>query len=94
MGTSKLVGSKYCSFNGTDKVCTIAGQTVPSYVREIGRSVIQLLIVFFVIKYFSSYFKASVYPAAAISVFIISQPELFEDFRRFINSIFFMIKHN
>jgi len=94
IGVNKIIGSQYCSFNGTSKVCTIGGQAVPSYVREAGRSLVQLIGLFFILKYFSSYFKGTIYPAAGITIFILSQSELFEDFRRFINSLLFMIKHN
>lgn len=88
---NKLFGSQHCSFNGTDKVCVILGKTVPSYAREAGRSLMQLLVLFFILKYFTSYFKSQ---AAGVAIFILSQPELFEDFRRFINSLLFIIKHN
>jgi len=91
---TKLAGPQLCSFNGTEKTCTVAGQTVPSIVREFGRSIIQIVLLFFTIKYFSTYFRATVYPIAGLLIFCLSQPELFEDFRRFINSVFFMIKHN
>lgn len=91
---NKLIGSQHCSFNGTDKICTIFGKTMPSLLREGGRSIIQMLVLFFTLKYFSSYFKSTVYPVAGVTIFILSQPELFEDFRRFVNSLLFIIKHN
>jgi hypothetical protein len=91
---NKLVGSQNCSFNGTDKICSIFGQTMPSLFREGGRSIIQMLVLFFTLKYFSNYFKSTVYPVAGVTIFILSQPELFEDFRRFVNSLLFIIKHN
>ena len=94
IGFNKVVGSQYCSFNATNKVCTIFGQTFPSSIRELGRSVVQMFVLFFLLKYFSSYFKSTVYPVAGVAIFILSQPELFEDFRRFVNSLLFIIKYN
>jgi hypothetical protein len=90
----KFIGSQNCSFDGVNKVCSIAGQKVPSYVREFGRSFFQLVLVFLVLKYVSAYFKNTIYPVAGITIFILAQSDLFEDFRRFINSLLFMIKHN
>lgn len=91
---TKLVGPQSCSFDGTQKVCTVFNKTVPAYLRELARSLIQIIVVFFIIKYFSIYFKSSVFPVTGLSIFLLSQPELFEDFRRFLNSLIFLIKHN
>ena len=91
---TKFAGPQLCSFNGTAKTCNIGGQTFPSFARELGRSLLQLTVLFFTIRYFSIYFKSSVFPIVGLSIFCFSQPELFEDFRRFINSLLFMIKHN
>jgi len=93
IGITKLIGSQSCTFDGTQKICNVAGNTVPAYLREGGRTLLQILIVFLLLRYFSSYFRSSLFPVFGLGVFIYSQPDLQEDFRRFINSILFMIKH-
>ena len=90
---TKLLGSQNCSFDGKEKICNIGGTEIPAYAREAGRSILQILIVFLTIRYFSSYFKSTVFPVFGLGVFLYSQTDLQEDFRRLINSLLFMIKH-
>lgn len=94
LGITKLIGSQNCTFDGKEKVCDIAGQTIPSYAREAGRAILQFLIIYMTMRYFSAYFRPSLFPVFGLGVFLYSQTDLIEDFRRFINSLLFIIKYN
>ena len=94
VGFTKLVGSQNCSFDGKERICTIAGSKIPAYAREALRSLLQLLVIFLVLRAFSAYFKNTLYPIFGLGIFLYSQTDLFEDFRRLINSFLFMIKYN
>jgi hypothetical protein len=94
VGFTKLIGSQNCSFDGKERVCNIAGSKIPAYGREALRSLLQLLVVFLILRAFSTYFKNTLYPIFGLGIFLYSQTDLFEDFRRLINSFLFMIKHN
>jgi hypothetical protein len=94
VGFTKLIGSQHCSFDGKERVCNIAGSKIPAYGREALRSLLQLLAIFLTLKYFSTQFKNTLFPIFGLGIFIYSQTDLFEDFRRLINSLLFIIKHN
>lgn len=94
LAITKFAGSQNCTFDGKEKVCTVGGITMPAYAREAGRSIFQILVILFTIRYFTTYFRATVFPVFGLGVFLYSQPDLLEDFRRLINSLLFIIKHN
>ena len=93
LGFNNLLGSQMCSFDGEDKICTIFGKKINGWQREIGRSILQLLLVFAILYYIKPYFKTGLFPIVGLGIFLVSQPELFEDFRRFINTMLFNLKH-
>jgi len=102
IGISQTAGSQYCSFKDFQNVCKFShGLEMPSIYRELGRSVLQLIIiiilVFAIQKLVPSYYRQLYTTFAgivAIIAFMHTQGDLFEDFRRFNNSVLFKIKHN
>ena len=93
VGFSTVSGSQICSFDGETKKCVIFGQSIAAWVRELGRVLIQLILLFTVIFFLKSQFKASLYPILGLILFIVSQQEMIDDFRRFVTSLLFMMKH-
>jgi hypothetical protein len=94
VGFNTVMGPQICSFDGEEKKCNIFGKNIPAWLREISRSLLQLCVLFLVLFLAKSYFKATLFPICGLGIFLASQPDLYEDFRRFVNSILFMIKHH
>jgi hypothetical protein len=94
VGFNTFMGPQICSFDGEEKKCNILGKNIPAWVRELSRSVLQLVVFFLILFLAKTYFKASLFPICGLGILIATQPDLYEDFRRFINSILFMIKYN
>jgi hypothetical protein len=93
VGFNTLMGPQICSFDGNEKKCNIFGKNIPAWAREIARSLLQLGVLFLILFLAKSYFRATLFPIGGLAIFIATQPDLYEDFRRFINSILFIIKH-
>jgi hypothetical protein len=87
------MGSQMCSFDGEEKKCTIFGNKIIASHRELGRPIIQILLIFAILYFLKPYFKTGLFPIAGLGIFLASQPELFEDFRRFLNTMLFNLKH-
>lgn len=94
VGFNTLMGPQICSFDGNEKKCNIFGKNIPAWARELSRALIQLCILFAILILAKSHFKTTLYPICGVGIFLASQPDLYEDFRRLINSILFMIKHH
>jgi hypothetical protein len=95
---TQFIGVQHCSFKDAETKCIIAGQTLSAPVREFTRVLVQLLVI--LALYYLTYTYAPTYMATGtmgilgLSSFIFTQNNLYEDFRRMINSILFKIKHN
>jgi len=102
IGFTQYMGPQHCSFKETEHKCVILGEKhVPAIFRELGRVVLQsillVILVYILQKYAFVYSKqlyTSLIGVIAIIIFMNTQTDLFEDFRRFNNSLLFRIKHN
>ena len=94
VGFNTLMGPQICSFDGQEKKCNVFGKNIPAWIREITRALLQLCVLFLVLFLAKSYFKATLFPISGLAIFIATQPDLYEDLRRFINSILFIIKYS
>jgi len=102
IGFTQIMGAQHCSFKETEHKCLILGEkNVPAIFRELGRAVLQcimiIILVYLLQKYavgYSKHLYTSLLGVIAIVIFMNTQSDLFEDFRRFNNSLLFRIKHN
>lgn len=102
IGLTHLIGPQYCSFKETEHKCVIIGThtEIPAIARELGRSIIQLillvLLVFVMQKVAPTYCRhlhSTLAGVVGVTAFMYTQSDLFEDFRRFNNSLIFKLKH-
>ena len=94
---TQLVGSQHCSYKDGEKRCTILKSDVPALVRESGRFVVQLAIVICLVLGLAttSYANQLRTPIGSLGLilFMLTQSDLMEDFRRFMNGLLFIIKN-
>ena len=94
---TQLVGSQHCSYKDGETRCTILKSEVPTLVRESGRFVAQLTIVIALLLWFASTSYAgqlrTPIGVLGLILFMITQSDLMEDFRRFMNGLLFIIKN-
>jgi heme/copper-type cytochrome/quinol oxidase subunit 4 len=97
------IGSQYCSFKETEHKCLIIGtnKEIPAIGRELGRTIIQLILLVIlavvILKMAPTYCRhlhSSLVGVVGVVAFMCTQSDLFEDFRRFNNSLIFKLKHN
>uniref|UniRef100_A0A6C0DQT1 Uncharacterized protein n=1 Tax=viral metagenome TaxID=1070528 RepID=A0A6C0DQT1_9ZZZZ len=95
---TQLVGSQHCSYKDGETRCTILKSNVPALVRESGRFVVQLSAVICLVLGFASttYANQLRTPIGSLGLilFIATQSDLIEDFRRFMNGLLFIIKNS
>ena len=93
---TQLIGSQHCSFTETEFVCTIAGTTMPAWIRELVRFLIQIVVLSLLFLFIKPYIHGDLTFIGVIGCggFMMTQSGLFEDFRRFINSIIFLAKYH
>jgi len=97
IGFTQVAGSQYCSYKDGETRCTIMNSDVPAQARELGRFVLQLTVVISLVLWFASTAYASQLrtPIGGIglTLFMLTQSDLREDFRRFMNGLLFAIKN-
>jgi len=102
IGLTQAIGPQYCSFKDTEHKCVIIGtnKEIPAIGRELGRTIIQIILL--VILVFALQKVAPTYcrhlhntlaGVVGVVAFMLTQSDLFEDFRRFNNSLIFKLKH-
>jgi hypothetical protein len=102
IGFTQVMGAQHCSFKETEHKCIILGQTnISAIFRELGRAILQctlLIILVYILREYASVYSKQLYTTlggvVAIVIFMNTQSDLFEDFRRFNNGLLFRIKHN
>jgi hypothetical protein len=102
IGITHLIGPQYCSFKETEHKCVIIGtdKEIPGIGRELGRTIIQvilLVILVFVLQKvapaYCRHLHSTLAGVVGVGAFMYTQSGLFEDFRRFNNSLIFKLKH-
>jgi len=100
IAATQVAGSQYCSFKDGETRCTILKSDVPSAVRESGRFVVQLSLIIAVVVGFSKVLPVysgllTKTPLGVLgtALFIATQSDLMEDFRRLLNGLLFAIKN-
>lgn len=100
IAATQVAGSQHCSFKDGETRCTILKSDVPSAVRESGRFVVQLSLIIAVVVGFCKVFPVysgllTKTPLGVLgaSLFIATQSDLMEDFRRLLNGLLFAIKN-
>jgi len=93
---TKAVGVQNCSFKDGETKCVLFDKSMPAIVRELLRVTIQMLVILFIVYTIqtSSVFNKEHLSIMGSAAFLICQSDLFEDFRRLINSLLFKIKYN
>jgi len=93
---TKLVGVQNCSFKDGETKCVLFDKSVPAIVRELLRVTIQMLVILFIVYTIqtSPVFNKEHLSIMGSAAFLICQSDLFEDFRRLINSLLFKIRYN
>ena len=91
---NKGLGPQHCSFEEGEKTCTFYGFDVKTWQRELVRFLLQISVTFLLIIVLQKYINKPLYLNTAIVLFIVSQTYLFDDFRRFLANIIFLINHN
>ena len=96
VGFTQSIGSQHCSFTETEFTCTIAGKKMPAWVRELSRFILQISVLIIFIVLLKSHIRGyeSFIGILGSGAFMMTQSGLFEDFRRFINSIIFLAKYH
>jgi hypothetical protein len=93
---TKAVGVQNCSFKDGETKCVLFDKSMPAIVRELLRVTIQMLVILFIVYTIqtSAVFNKEHLSIMGSAAFLICQSDLFEDFRRLINSLLFKIKYN
>ena len=100
IAATQVAGSQHCSFKDGETRCTILKSDVPSAVREAGRFIVQLSLIIAVVVgfgkmlpvYFTLLTKTPL-GMLGLSLFVATQSDLMEDFRRLLNGLLFAIKN-
>ena len=100
IGFTQVAGSQHCSYKDGDTKCTIFQAEIHGWIRELVRFALQLGVVIGIAFAFTA--LAPAYAAAmgrgplgiiGASLFIATQSDLMEDFRRLLNGLLFRLKN-
>lgn len=100
IGFTQLAGSQHCSYKDGDTKCTIFQAEIHGWLRELLRFTLQLGVVIGLVFAFVA--VAPTYAGATgrlplgiigASLFVATQSDLMEDFRRLLNGLLFRLKN-
>ena len=97
---TQIAGPQYCSYRDGSTRCTILKYDLSALAREFGRFILQVMVIIGVVVGFTKMAPAyaSMLGKTPLSLlgpvlFVATQSDLMEDFRRLLNGLLFLIKY-